>query len=52
MEVHLTAETEKKHKDLSAMSGRATDELVEDPMSGFLPKCNKFARRLTAAMTT
>src|SRR5262245_31968084 len=33
MEVHLTAETEKQLKDLSAMSGRATDELVEDAMA-------------------
>jgi hypothetical protein len=35
MEVHLTAETEKKLKDLSALSGRATDELVEDAMAGY-----------------
>ncbi len=30
MEVHLTPETEKKLQDLSAESGRATDELIED----------------------
>ena len=35
MEVHLTAETEKKLKDLSALSGRATDERVEDAMAGY-----------------
>jgi hypothetical protein len=35
MEVHLTAETEKRLKDLSALSGRATDELVEDAMAGY-----------------
>jgi hypothetical protein len=35
MEVHLTAETEKKLKDLSTLSGRATDELVEDAMAGY-----------------
>jgi predicted DNA-binding protein len=35
MEVHLTAETEKKLKDLSARSGRATDELVEDAVVGY-----------------
>ena len=52
MEVHLTAETEKKLKDLSAMSGRATDELVEDAMAGYFVEVHKFARRLTAAMTT
>jgi hypothetical protein len=36
MEVHLTAGTEKKLKDLSAVSGRGTDELVEDAMAGYL----------------
>ena len=35
MEVRLTAETEKKLKDLSAQSGRATDDLVEDAMAGY-----------------
>ena len=35
MEVHLTSETEKKLKDLSARSGRGTDDLVEDAMAGY-----------------
>jgi predicted transcriptional regulator len=35
MEVHLTAETEKKLKDLAAQSGRAPDEIVEDAMAGY-----------------
>lgn len=35
MEVHLTAETEKKLKDLAAQSGRATDDIVEDAMAGY-----------------
>jgi predicted transcriptional regulator len=35
MEVHLTAETEKKLKDLAAQSGRGTDDLVEDAMAGY-----------------
>lgn len=35
MEVHLTAETEKKLRDLSALSGRPTDELVEDAVAGY-----------------
>ena len=35
MEVNLTPETEKKLKDLSAQSGRRTDELVEDAMAGY-----------------
>jgi Protein of unknown function DUF104 len=30
MDVHPTRETEKKLKDLSAQSGRGTDDLVED----------------------
>jgi predicted DNA-binding protein len=35
MEVHLTPETEEKLKDLSAQSGRGTDDLVEDAMAGY-----------------
>ena len=35
MEVHFTPETEKKLKELSAQSGRGTDELVEDAMAGY-----------------
>jgi len=35
MEVHLTPETEKKLKDLSARSGRGTDDLVEEAMAGY-----------------
>lgn len=35
MEVHFTSETEKKLRDLSAHSGRGTDELVEDAMAGY-----------------
>jgi hypothetical protein len=35
MEVHLTAETEKKLKDLASQSGRGTDDLVEDAMAGY-----------------
>jgi len=36
MEVHFTAETEKKLKDLAAQSGRGTDQLVEDAMAGYV----------------
>ena len=36
MEVHFTPETEKKLKDLSAQSGRGTDDLVEDAMAGYV----------------
>lgn len=35
MEVQLTPETEKTLKDISAQSGRATDDLVEDAMAGY-----------------
>jgi len=35
MEVHFTPETEKKLKDLSAQSGRGTDNPVEDAMAGY-----------------
>jgi len=36
MEVHFTPEMEKKLKDLSAQSGRDTDDLVEDAMAGYV----------------
>jgi uncharacterized protein (DUF433 family) len=36
MEVHFTPETEKKLRDLAAQSGRATDELAEDAMAGYV----------------
>jgi predicted DNA-binding protein len=35
MEVHFTHETEKRLKDLSAQSGRGTDDLIEDAMAGY-----------------
>ena len=35
MEVHFTPGTEKRPKDLSAESGRGTDDLVEDSMAGY-----------------
>jgi hypothetical protein len=36
MEVNFTPETEKKLKDLSAQSGRRTDDLVEDAMAAYV----------------
>ena len=36
MEVHFRTETEEKLRDLAAQSGRGTDELVEDAMTGYL----------------
>jgi hypothetical protein len=42
-EVHLAAETEKK---LSALSGRATDELVEDAMAGYFAEVQQIRETL------
>jgi hypothetical protein len=36
MEVHLRPETESRIQELAAKTGRATDELVEDAMAGYL----------------
>ena len=36
MEVHFSPETEKKLKDLSAETGRDTDDLVEDAMAAYV----------------
>jgi hypothetical protein len=52
MEVRHTAGTEKKLKDLSAVSGRGTDELIEDAMAGYLAEVLQTARRSTSVMTT
>lgn len=35
MQVNLTPELEKKLNDLSALSGRDTDELVQDAVAGY-----------------
>jgi len=36
MEVHFKPETESRLNDLASKSGRATDELVEDALAGYL----------------
>jgi predicted DNA-binding protein len=36
MEVHLRPETESRIQELSAKTGRAPDDLVEDAMAGYL----------------
>ena len=36
MEVHVTAETAKKLKDLAMTSGRAPEDIVEDALAGYL----------------
>ncbi len=36
MEVHLRPETESRIQELAAKTGRATDDLVEDAMTGYL----------------
>jgi hypothetical protein len=41
MEVHFTPDTEKKLKDLSAQSGRGTDDLVEDATAGYFEEVHR-----------
>jgi predicted DNA-binding protein len=36
MEIHLRPETESRIQELAAKTGRATGELVEDAMAGYL----------------
>ena len=36
MEVHLTPELEAKLNDMATKTGRATDELIQDAMAGYL----------------
>ena len=36
MEVHVTPETAKKLKDLAATSGRASEDIIEDALAGYL----------------
>jgi hypothetical protein len=46
MEIHFTAETEKKLKELAAQSGRGTDDLVEDAMAGYLDEVRQVRETL------
>jgi hypothetical protein len=46
MEVHFTAETEKKLKDLAAQSGRGTDELLEDVVAGYFGEVHQIRETL------
>jgi hypothetical protein len=46
MEVHLKVETEKKLKDLSVLSGQATDELVEDAMVAYFAELQQIRETL------
>jgi hypothetical protein len=48
MEVKLTPETVKKLKDLSAQSGRGTDDLVEDAMAGYLEQVREIRETLNS----
>ena len=48
MEVHFTPETEKKLKDLSAQSGRGTDDLVEDAMAGYFDEALQVQKMLNS----
>jgi len=46
MEVHLKPETETRLNDLATKSGRATDDLVEDAMAGYLKEVTEVRRSL------
>ena len=48
MEVHFTAETEKKLKALAAQSGRGTDDLVEDAMAGYFDEVLQIQETLSS----
>ena len=46
MEVHVTAETAKKLKDLAAASGRAPEDIVEDALAGYLEEVTSVRKTL------
>ena len=46
MVVHLKPETESRLKELSATTGRAPDELVEDAMTGYLAELTQIRNML------
>lgn len=46
MEVHLKPETESRLADLAAKSGRATDDLLEDAMAGYLQEVTQVREML------
>jgi predicted DNA-binding protein len=46
MEIHFTAETEKKLKDLAAKTGRETDAIVEDVMAGYFDEVQQIRETL------
>lgn len=48
MAVHLKPETESRLKELSAETGRAPDELVEDAMAGYLAELTQVRSTLDA----
>ena len=46
MEVHLKPETESRLRELSATTGRAPENLVEDAMSGYLEELTQTRKML------
>jgi predicted transcriptional regulator len=46
MEVHFSPETERKLKDLAALSGRSTDDLIEDAMAGYFEEVSQIRETL------
>jgi hypothetical protein len=48
MEVHFPPDMERKINDLSAQSGRRTDELVQDAMAGYLVELDRTREMLNS----
>jgi predicted transcriptional regulator len=46
MEVHLKPETESRLVELASKSGRATDDLMEDAMAGYLQEVTEVREML------
>jgi hypothetical protein len=46
MEVRLKPETESRLNELASRSGRPTDDLIEDPMAGYLAEVAEVRRTL------
>ena len=46
MEVHLQAETESRLAELASKTGRATDDLMEDALAGYLTEVTELREML------
>jgi len=52
MELHFTAETEKKLKDLAALSGQDADDIVEDATVAYIEQALRLQGTLDANLCT